>query len=727
MNIGKKLILACALTTASACGVAAQALTVEDYCDPARKAPKAIREMRPMSDGLSYACIGGNGKTIDVYSYKTGQKTSTIFDVAKIKGDVKIDQFSGYTFSNDEKKILLWNDVEKIYRRSFRAEYYVYDVVRGTMKRVSDKGKQNSATLSHDGRMVAYQRDNNVWISNLDYGTDRAITEDGKVNEIINGTSDWVYEEEFSYVNTMRWSADDNTLAYIRFDESRVPVYRFDDVRPWCISEHQKDFYPQQLAYKYPLPGYPNSIVSVKAYNLDNRTTKTMDLPIGTDDYVPSMEFDGAGTSLMVMIVNRDQNHLRLFKVNPGSTVGREIMTEKVQNGWLNPDAYQTVHYGAKTFVIASQRSGWQHLYEYDYQGTLRRQITNGDFNVKRYYGRNSLGEDFFACTKLGGINLNVAKTNAKGVMTLLHNEPGTERAAFSRNFQYYVRTYSSATVPPQYTIWATAGKKIAELEMNADYASRYAQAPKMEFLKIKNNAGQEMDAYIIKPQNASGKAPLLMYQYNGPGSQTVMNEWRMDGIFWLASQGYMIACVDGRGTALQSREYEQCVYRQLGKYEVEDQITAARFLGSRPDVDENRMACWGWSYGGYMTLMELTDINTPFKAGVAMAAPTDWRYYDSIWTERFMSTPQQNEAGYEAASAMNRSQRLRSRLLIMSGTSDDNVHFYNTLKYTSKLQSEGKIFDMMAFTGFEHSMPLCNARVELYKKMLDFLNIHLK
>lgn len=703
-------------------------LTAADYCDVTLSAPVTIRDMRPLSDGLSYSAISDNGKEIVAYSYKTGQPVKTLFSLEAVKGDVKIDEFDGYQISENERWILLWNETEKVYRRSFYAEYYVYDVMRGTMKRVSEGGKQRDAVLSHDGRMVAYMRDNNIFISNLDYGTDKAITTDGEKNKIINGSADWGYEEEFGVVSTIRWNSDDTTLAFVRFDETDVPTYTFDIYSDYCSPNEEYEYYPGQFTYKYPLAGYNNSIVSVKAYDLNTQITKTMDLPIGEKDYVPSLEFGGNGM-LMVMILNRDQNDLKLFSVNPGSTVSKLVYTDK-SNAWLSIYAYQMVNYGASSFIIASDRSGYRHLYEYDYSGNLLRTITSGDFNVTNYYGYDKNAKrHYLQCTKLGATERNVAYVDAKGALTLLHSEPGTESAAFSKTFDYYVRTYSSASTPTQFSIWSSKGNKVADLETNAEYAKKYASAPKRELLKVKNDAGQEMNAYIIKPAdfNPDKKYPLMMYQYNGPESQEVLNNWRMEGIYYIASQGYIVAAVDGRGTGNRSREWSDCVYCQLGKYETLDQIAGARYFASLPYIDENRVSCFGWSYGGYMTLMELSAEGTPFKCGVSMAPVTDWRFYDSIYTERYMKTPQQNVAGYESASALSHSGTMNGKLLIMSGTADDNVHFYNTLKYTSKLTSEGKIFDMMAYTGFEHSLRMCNAREMLFKKIVDFLDTRLK
>ncbi|MDE7437462.1 MAG: S9 family peptidase [Muribaculaceae bacterium] len=724
MNIGKLLGVSLVLSGGY---FSAGALTIEDYVAPSQNAPKGIKDMRPLADGLTYAAISDDAKSIDIYDYKTGKKTGTLFSIDGVKGDVKIDSFDGYTISDNGKKVLLWNDVNKIYRRSYTAQYYVYDVMRSTLKRVSVNGAQRGAVMSHDGRMVAYARGNNIFISNLDYDTDKAITTDGEINKIINGVSDWSYEEEFGVTNTIRWNGDDTSLAYLKFDESEVPTYSFDNYKSFCDSDPLSDPYPSSYTYKYPLAGYPNVKVSVHVYNIDNRTTKKMDLP--ASDYIPSIEYDGAGTNLMVMLLNRDQNHLQLFRVNPGSTVAHPILEERSQ-AWLSPSAYQMVTYGKTSFVIGSERSGYCHLYEYDYNGSQLKQITKGDWNVTAYYGKSSkTGTYFFQSTIKGAINRNVCSVDAKGLTSVLNDKEGFESASFSTTMDYYVRTYSNAVTPTVYTICNSKGIKVKDIEDNAAYASKYASAPRKEFLKVKNGNGQEMNAYIIKPANfdPSQKYPLLMTQYNGPDSQEVANRWRMEGVYYLASQGYVVAAVDGRGTGYRDREWANCVYKHLGEYETADQIAGAKYFATLPYIDSSKVGCFGWSYGGYMTLMEISANGNPFKVGVSMAPVTDWRYYDSIYTERYMSTPQQNEQGYNKASALNYTAGMKSRLLIMSGTSDDNVHFYNTLKYTSKLNYEGKVFDMMALTGFEHSLGMCNARVMLFRKIEDFLNNYLK
>lgn len=717
----KKLLLA--LTVLSA--AQGYALTVEDYCDIKTARPAGVKEMTPMPDGESYAAVSDDGKSIELFSFKTGEKTGVLFSVDEVKGDVKISDFEGYEVSANGRRVLLWNESEPVYRYSFTAEYYVYDVGRQTIKRVSTQGPQRGATLSHDGLKVAYMRDNNIFIANLDYGTDNRITDDGAVNSVINGIPDWGYEEEFSILNTMRWNGNDDILTYVRFDESEVPMYHFDAYRGFCMDDPLGDPYPSQYTYKYSLAGYPDSRVSLHSYSLDTRATKKMDLPMDASDYLPMVEFDGKGENLMVVVLNHDQNYLRLFRVNPESTVAHLMLEERSADGWLSPVTFQMSRFYNDFFVYASEKSGYRHLYRYNYDGALQSEMTKGEFNVTDYYGYDSRkGLHYIQTTSLGAVNRNVASVDSKGAVTLLTGKKGWETALWSKDFSRWLREWSDVQTPPVYSLMSADGKNEKIIEDNASYKAKYASAPKKELLKVKNSAGEEMDAYIIRPDGFSenNKYPVLMYQYNGPDSQEVKNKWGLDGLYYIASEGYVIGCVDGRGTGFRSRKWAYAVYKDLGNLETTDQISGANYFASLPYTDASRVACFGWSFGGYMTLMELQREGNPFKCGVAMAAVTDWRYYDSIYTERYMLTPRQNEKGYESSSALNGTGRLNVPLLIMSGTNDDNVHFYNTLKYTSKLTSEGKLFDMMAYTGFDHSLRMCNARVQLYRKIVQFL-----
>ncbi|MDE6753955.1 MAG: S9 family peptidase [Muribaculaceae bacterium] len=720
-----KYITAAFAASLSSVVVAAPELTLHDYCT---SRPASVKAMTPLADGESYAAISDDGESIETFSYKTGKKTGVLFSLSGVKGELKIDDFDGFRLSANGKKILLWNDTKLLYRHSFTAEYYVYDIMRSTLAKVSVNGAQRDATISHDGKMVAYTRGNNIYISNVEYKTDYAVTTDGVEGKIINGSPDWGYEEEFSMIHSLRWSGDDRTLAYIRFDETDVPTYSFDEYLNYCTNDPLADMYPGSYSYKYPLAGYTTASVGVYAFNVDNRAAKKMDLPITETDYVPSIEFDGKGERLMIMIVNHDQNNLRLFSVNPDSTVGQQIYTDS-SKAWLSPKAYQQVKYMDDSFVIMSDRDGHRHLYQYGYNGSLKKQLTKGDYNVTEYYGYDGkTGRHYFQSTYKGAINRNICFTDMKGGISLLNKEDGFASARFSKDFSYYLMTYQNAQTAPQYFIYNSKGVKIADIELNEKYMRKFASAPKKEFLKVKNAVGEEMNAYIIKPNDfdPSKKYPLLMYQYNGPESQQVQNRWSMDGLFYLVQEGYVVACVDGRGTGFRNTEWAYSVYKQLGVLESQDQIAGANYFATLPYIDSSRLGCFGWSYGGYMTLMELGSEKSPFKAGVAMASVTDWRFYDAIYTERYMLTPQQNAKGYEISSALNRTQNVNANLLIMSGTSDDNVHFYNTIKYASKLSNEGGIFDMMAFAEFEHSFRKCTGKEQVYRKINNFLSKNL-
>ncbi|MCH5214592.1 MAG: DPP IV N-terminal domain-containing protein [Muribaculaceae bacterium] len=708
--------------------LSASALDVNDYCDLKKAAPKSVKEITPMPDSETYAAADEDGKVIALYSFKTGEKAGELFNADAVKGDVKIEAFDGFCVSANGQKVLLWTDSEKIYRNSFTAEYYVYDRMRQTMKRVSTQGPQRGAVISHDGRLVAYMRGNNVFISNLDYETDRAITTDGKLNAIINGAPDWSYEEEFGMTTAMRWNGDDTILAFLQFDESGVPEYSFMDYKSYCQPDPVKDPYPQDYTYKYGLAGYPVSKVTLIAYDLDTRSSKTMQIPIEAEDYIPTFDFDGKGENMMVVTLNHAQNHMRLFRVNPRSTVARLLVEEKSE-AWIAPENFGLNRYYDNFFVYGSDKSGYRHLYKSNYEGGSQSALTSGDFNVTANYGYDAAkGTHYVQTTKLGAVNRNVAAVKSNGALDLLNNQPGWEEAMWSSNMKYWLREWSDVTTPPVYTLVGADGKGGKTVEDNAAYKAKYAAAPRMELLKVRNDAGQEMDAYMIKPEgfSAGTKYPVLMYQYNGPDSQEVRNKWRVDGLNYLASQGYLVCCVDGRGTGFRARSWAYAVYKNLGDLETSDQIAGARYFASLPYADSSRVGCFGWSYGGYMTLMELQRAGNPFKCGVSMAPVADWRFYDNIYTERYMLTPRQNERGYTTSSPLEGSANMNAPLLIMSGTNDDNVHFYNTLEYTAKLNSEGKIFDMMAYAGFDHSLRKCNARVQLYRKIADFLKLHL-
>ncbi len=723
----KKAIVAIAICSATALG--AQALDIQDFV-LSQSRPHTIGEVNPALDGGSYYQLSPDGQKIEKCSFKTDATTGTVFDAATARG-AKLDQVDGYKMSADESKILLWTNVEPIYRHSFKADYYVYDVRHNKLTKLSDAGGEEIATMSPDGRMVAYVKDNNIYIHKLDYGTQVAVTTDGKKNEVINGVPDWVYQEEFGILNSLTWSPDNLMLAFIRWDEKDVPMYSMTLYGGYCQPREEYSLYPGSYDYKYPVAGEKNSVVSVMAYDIDNRTLKAMPLPITAEDYVPHIAFSNDPTKLMVSTLNRTQNNFSIYAVNPRSTVGHEVYNEK-SDTWVDSELANQVQYYDGFFVIPSDKSGYTHLYQYSLNGALIKQLTSGTYNVTDFYGYNARDKQFYFQATNGELNRVVASVDASGRVKHLSPEQGTSAAkTFSSDFSYYIRTYSDANTPDQYAVYATgSGKCVRNLELNSEYAEKFTSkaVPKREFFTMTSD-GVTLNGYIIKPTNFTEgkKYPVIMSQYSGPGSQQVLNKWKLDWEQYFASQGYVVACVDGRGTGGRGKAFEAMVYLNLGKYESIDQLAAARYMASQPYVDKDRIGIWGWSYGGYEALMAMSQPGSNYAAGVAIAPVTSWRFYDTIYAERYMRTPRENAAGYKASAPIEAAEQQKGKLLVMFGSADDNVHIVNEMQYVSRLTSLNKLVDMMVYPNMNHSINGCDVRVPLYRRVLKFFDDNLK
>lgn len=690
--------------------------------------PLAPNEMVSEKSGATYLMLSDDGKRVERYEYKSGKLLDTVMDSEQLREKTGTS-WDGYIVSPDEKTLLLYTDVERIYRHSFKATYYVYDIRRNNIKPLSTNGQQEIPTYSPDGRMVAFVRDNNVYVAKLDYGTEVAVTKDGERNKVIYGTPDWVYHEEFGMLSSLQWSPDNSILAFIRWDESEVPMYGLPMYKGACEPIEQYAYYPGTFEYKYPVAGASNSKVSVISYDVETRALKTMDIPLDHDGYINKIEFGKTPERLMVNTLNRNQNELRLYAVNPRSAIAKLIYTDK-SDSWIDPYLTEMTRYYDSFFVVASERDGFRHLYQYSNAGTLMKKITSGEWEVTNYYGYAPESKCFyFQSTQDGPLNRTVAYANQKGEIKTLSTQKGTNAAVFNADMTYFILNFSDINTPDTYVLYSGTGKKVRDIEMNRTYAGRFkGNIPPKEFFTM-NNGSVSLNGYMIKPANfdASKKYPVIMYQYSGPGSQLVLNKWDLDWLHYAAQQGYIIICVDGRGTGGRGKTFASKVYLNLGKYESEDQVAAAKYAASLPYVDANKIGIFGWSYGGYETLMAMTQKGNPYKAGVAIAPVTDWRFYDSIYAERFMRTPQQNESGYESSSAINRISQLQGRLLIISGTADDNVHIANTFEYVAMATSMNKILDMMVYPNKNHHINGCETRFALYSKVLDFFNREMK
>ncbi len=726
--MNRTTLIAAFLATASIPAAAATSSNIVQeiapYVFPANRAASA--NLIYMPDGESYIAANENNTAIIKYETSSGKEIETIFDATHTR-ESKINSFEGFSVSPDGSKLLIYNNSESIYRRSFRANYYVFDIKRNILKPLSKTGhKQQAPLFAPDNRTVAFVLDNNVQLRKLDYDTEISVTDDGESGKIINGVPDWTYEEEFDTNCSMAWSPDSQTLCFLRYDETNVPLYNLTQYEGACDPKSQYALYPGTFSYKYPVAGEQNSSVSLRSYDVSTRKVKDINIADTKIEYIPRIIF-ADNDRLMTVTLNREQTRMEIYAVNPRSTTSRSLLVEQ-SKAWLRPETYEAITLTDKSFIISSARSGYSHLYEYSFEGALLKQWTSGDYDVTACYGKDATGNLYIQSAKSSPLNRVVSKIDIKGRTTDLTPSDQYGSATFSPLKNYYITCVSDAQTPPVYQLKSANGKSVRTLEDNAQYAASFAGIAKKQFLTI-NSDGYQLNAYIILPNNfdASRRYPVIMDQYSGPGSQSVLNKWQMDWQYYAVNQGYIVFCVDGRGTGGRGKEFEDLVYRRLGQYETIDQLNGARYLQSLPYVDTNRIAICGWSYGGYETLMAVTDSNFhPFKAAVAIAAVTDWRLYDTVYTERYMLTPQANESGYDAASAIDRANNLDCNLLLMYGTNDDNVHPANTLEFVSKLQSEGKLCDMLLFPNMNHSIYGCNSRAVVYGKMLDYFNRNL-
>lgn len=716
------------LSAGTAAAATAQANIVkelEPYTAPLSK-PANPGEMVFMPDGKQYVELSGDFKRLILRDVRTGNESGVLFDVANAR-ETTLPSVEGFALSPDASKILLWRNSSPVYRRSFKAEYYVYEVRSRLLRPLSKTHDlQQSPVFSPDSRMVAFVAENNVYVAKLDYETEVAVSTDGELNKVINGIPDWTYEEEFAQTCSMAWAPDNLTLCYIRYDESEVPAYSLTLYEGYCDADKNYALYPGRFTYKYPVAGEKNSRVSVLSYDIETRKTKKVDLPDSRIEYIPRICYGADASSLMIATLNRDQNRFELYRANPKSTVVKSVFVDE-SKGWIEESEYTGIHYSDRGFVVASARSGYTHLYEYSYAGALLRTLTKGDFDVTDYYGTDALGNYYYQCAAPTPMDRTVVRVDRKGVATVISHKDGTNGAMFTPGMDLVCLSHSDTATPPVYTLCKTDGKQVRVVEDNSEYAARVRQlmpSPK-EFFTMTSEGGVVLNGYILKPRdfNSSKKYPVIMSQYSGPGSQQVLNRWTLDWEEYFALQGYVVVCVDGRGTGGRGTDFMFSVYKDLGRYETIDQLAAARYAASLPYADSKRIGIYGWSYGGYEALMCATADNAPYAAAVAIAPVTDWRFYDTVYAERYMLTPQQNFMGYRNSAPLHRASNLSCPLLMMYGTSDDNVHPANTLEFVSRLQQSGMFCDMFVFPNMNHSINGCNARAVVWAKMLDFFN----
>ncbi|WP_294324057.1 S9 family peptidase [uncultured Chryseobacterium sp.] len=671
---------------------------------------KGIAGITSMKNGENYLVIEQGG--IAKYSYKTSQKEGNIVD----------GQFESYEFSDDESKILLLKESQPIYRHSFLGKFEVKDLKSGKVTSLNNGNTVQEPRFSPDATKVAFISDNNLFYQDLNTGKITQITTDGKKNSILNGLADWVYEEEFGHARQYEWTKNSDALVFVKSDESQVPeIY---------IPIYGKTLYPTEMRYKYPKAGENNSVVSAQLYRIDNGKTTALSLQSFKNYYIANVFQTAKPDEIVLITSERIQNASDVLKVNTKTGAVQKLFTETDEK-WIDTDSPTLEFLEDDSFLWASERDGNRHLYWYDKDGKLKKQVTKGNWEVTDYYGFNPKSKEIYVqTTEKGSINKVVSKVNIEnGKSQLISNAEGNNSANFSKNYNYFIETSSTAAKPYTFVLKDGNGKVVKELQNNETQLQKLKADSfvEKEFITIPNAVGDQMNAWIIKPKNfdKNKKYPLFMFQYSGPGSQQVSNSWDNGNGIWfemLAQKGYVVACVDGRGTGYKGAKFKKVTYMNLGKYEIEDQITAAKWFGNQPYIDKTRIGMFGWSFGGYMTSLAMTKGADVFKMGIAVAPVTNWRYYDSVYTERFMRTPQENPDGYDKNSPTEYAKLLKGKFLLIHGTADDNVHFQNSMEFSEALIQNKKQFDFMAYPDKNHGIYGGQTRPQLYQKMTDFI-----
>lgn len=715
----KYLIIASFLMMAGLVAEAQSGLNIKDITS-GKYAAESLGEVTMLAGGDTYAVLDNEGKKVVEYSLKSGSQTRILFDVSQtLRG--KVDKISGYEMSPDGTRMLVWNKVKRIYRRSFTADYYIYNIQSRVLEPLSDFGPQQSPVWSPDSRNVAFVRDNNIYLVRLLYdNAETQVTKDGKRNEIINGVPDWVNEEEFGFNTALTFTSDGQMICWIRYDESKVENYRLNDYE-----------------YKYPVAGARNSDVSVRSYDMQSKQTRTLQVPVPKEGYIPRLKMAREADHVVVYTMNRHQDELCLYDANTRSTVCNLLIKEKVDS-YVKEEAMENIRVDSTYILVPSDRSGSMQLYLYQTDGMQLGQLTSIPGEVTDVYGYDEKsGTVYYQAAGKNPMNREVYATDRKGRTHCLTEREGWNSAIFSSDFSHFILTWSDANTPYQYSICNNKGKELVRLKDN-DELSKKTDAlgvPQKEFFKFSTSEGVELNGVMIRPKNfdSSKKYPVVMWQYSGPGSQQVVNSWRIGSMGngamfdnYLAQEGFIVVCVDGRGTGGRGAEFEKAIYRKMGRLESKDQVETAIYLGTLPYVDKERIGIWGWSFGGFNTLMSMSEGREVFRAGVAVAPVTDWRFYDTVYTERYMQTPQENGMGYDD-NPIKRVEKLHGDLLLCHGTADDNVHPVNTFDYAEALVQADKDFSERLYRNRNHSINGGNTRNHLLRQIAQHFIKNLK
>lgn len=699
--------------------------------------PKYITGVDPIKGTDRYASISNDGRQIIEYAFKTGNQTRVLFDIANTHGE-SIKQLDGYTLSPDGKCMLIQTNTHKIYRRSFTADYYIYTIQSRKLEKLSTGGPQQIPTWSPDGNQIAFVRDNNIFLVKLLYdNAESQITKDGKFNEIINGVPDWVYEEEFSTNRSLCFTADSRMLCWIKYDERKVKEYSLQLFMGSHPTMKANEVYPGTYTYKYPKAGEDNSIVSVWSYEIQTHKTNRLQVPLEGDGYIPRIKSTNDANRIIVFTMNRHQDVLNLYAVNPRTTLSQLLIKEQGDK-YVKEEAMEGIAIGQNSILLPSDRDGYMHLYLYNMNGSLIRKIGDGNSDITSIYGYDeTTGDVYYQAAGINPHDRQVFVSHKNGKTERLTDTNGWNKAIFSGDYKYFLNTWSNYDTPYVFTIRDNKGKVLSTPVDNKELKEKVKTYGfnGRETFSFTTSEGVKLDGWMVKPKDfdTNKKYPVILFQYSGPGSQQVIDAWNAGSMgnggafdYYLAQQGFIVVCVDGRGTGGRGAAFEKCTYLRIGELESRDQIETALWLGKQSYIDKERIGIWGWSFGGFNTLMSMSEGRPVFKAGVAVAPPTNWRYYDTIYTERYMRTPKENGSGY-ATNPIQRANALHGALLICHGMADDNVQPQNTMEYTEALIQADKDFKENIYTNRNHGIYGGNTRIHLLRQISNWFIEHLK
>lgn len=703
-------------------------LTLEDIWLKYAFYPKSAQGFNVLKDGVSYVDVENTGEGVgSLYKYelKSQKQIALLVDGKDLNVDSRRLPVQGYDFSPDETKLLLSENREQVYRRSPMADHYVYDIASKKIMALSTQGKQMFPRFSPDSKKIAFVRENNLYILNLENGQETVVTTDGARNRIKNGWGDWVYEEEFSRADYFDWSPDSRYLAYVRFDETRVKEFTMD--------YYKGGLYPETYTFKYPKAGEDNSLVSVHIFDMNSGKTVAADIGQETDIYIPRIAFTNDARQLCIQRLNRLQNKLEFLFTDALSGKSRVIYTDESKTYVDITDDLTFV--GNKGFIVSSERDEYNHLYYYDLNGRLINQITKGEWDVMEFSGFDEkTGTLYYLSTENGAIHRDMYSISLDGKKKKrLSARQGQTRFEFTRGFKYYISAYSNANTPPLYELYSIDGRLIKVLEDNEALKQKMAgyRLSQKTFFKMKHPDGFDLNGWMMKPTDfdSTKKYPVYMYAYGGPGSNECNNAWDGFDYFWhnlLNQEGYIVVCVDNRGTQGRGRQFKHSTYLQLGKLETIDQMEVAKYLGGLSYVDKSRIGFQGWSFGGYMASLMISKGAGLIKAAIAVAPVTNWKYYDNIYTERFLRRPQDNKSGYEDNSPTNFVKNIKGHFLLIHGSGDDNVHMQNSMELAAAMVQHNIPFDFMIYPNKNHGISGGPTRLHIYTKMLKFVKENL-